>query len=196
VDTTGYRSTTALRQAAVHRFAEFVDMADSLPSMMTFRLEARDRNTRDLFGHLAAWHQMMVRWHTRALEGVETPMPTVTYRWDEVAELNMAIWRVVQELTLVGARAAAIRSHGKLLAVFDAATETQLWTPGLFTWTRGSTVGSWFETITAVHYEWAIAKLRRAIRAGRRDHGGSLLTGDGKTEVVAGLQTGSGGQRR
>jgi hypothetical protein len=160
---------------------------------MTFGLEARDRNTRDLFGHLAAWHQMMARWHTRALEGVKTPMPSVTYRWDDVAELNMAVWRVVQELTLEGARAAAIRSHNALLTLLDEASESQLWTPGLFEWTRGTTVGSWFETIMVHHYEWAIAKLRRAIRVSRRGTGSTL--GARESEPAPSTSAGVGGKR-
>jgi hypothetical protein len=164
--------TVELRRCAVEQFVELLELADSIPPDMRFALEARDKNPRDILGHIAAWHQMLLRWHARALEGVPTPVPSVSHTWDEVAELNQTIWRVIQELTYSAARAAAARTHVKLLAALDETTEVQLWTPGLFGWTRNGTVGSWFKTLTASHYDWGIAKMRRALRvAAVDDHG-------------------------
>jgi hypothetical protein len=137
---------------------------------MTFPLLSRDRNARDLLGHIAAWHQMLIRWYSKELEGVPTPVPCAGYSWDEVAEMNQAIWRVVQDMTYDAARSAAVLTHHHALKLYDGSTDTQLWTPGLYDWTRGSAVGSWFETATSIHYQWASAKIRRAIRLDAAGH--------------------------
>jgi hypothetical protein len=144
-------------------------LADSLPPDLALGLEARDRNARDVLGHIAGWHQMMLRWNSHALKCVPTAVPAYGYTWDEVTELNLAIWRVIQGTGYRWMRAAIGRTHARALAMLDSLTAEQLWTPGLYEWTRGGTVGGWVGSLTARHYEWGVTKLRRALRLATMD---------------------------
>jgi hypothetical protein len=165
-----------------------LQLADSIPSDMEFALEARDRNTRDILGHIAAWHQMMLRWHTAGIEGAPTPVPSVSHTWDEITELNQTIWRVVQEMTYDHTREACVRTHQACLTILDNSSEEQFWGAGVYGWTRSGTVGSWFRTLTASHYEWGIAKMRRAIRVAQAGHG-PALSGQAEQFARVGLDT-------
>lgn len=52
------------------------------------------------------------------------------------------------------------RSHNDVLALIEGFSDEELFTKGVYKWTAGSTLGAYFISSTASHYDWAIKKLR------------------------------------
>ena len=53
-----------------------------------------------------------------------------------------------------------IKSHQQVMALIDGFSDDELFTKGVFTWVGGSTLGSYFISVTASHYDWATKKLK------------------------------------
>jgi hypothetical protein len=198
--TLGHERSEILRTEAAEQFAALLELADSLPPGMTFAIETRDRNARDVLGHIAGWHQMLLRWHTRGMEGAATPIPAFGYSWDQIADLNQALWRVMQDASYSWTRAALVRTHAQVIGLLDDVPENLLWTPGLREWTRGRTMGEWISYLTARHYEWGIAKMARALRVHHGEEsgeGGESIEagGHGEGDPVSLGASGNGGIR-
>jgi hypothetical protein len=158
-----------VRRVADAKLAQLLELIDALPPDLEFALGARDRNARDVLGHIAAWHQMLLRWTECALRGEDTPVPAPGHTWDDVVELNQAIWRVSQDLDHARARSGLERSHRRVMDAMRELSDAQLWGPGLFGWARDAAAGAWFERLTWAHYEWGAAKTRRALRVASLD---------------------------
>lgn len=52
------------------------------------------------------------------------------------------------------------RSHNDVLALIEGFSDEELFTKVAYRWTAGSTLGAYFISSTASHYDWAIKKLR------------------------------------
>ena len=52
-------------------------------------------------------------------------------------------------------------SHHKVIDAIIQFSDEELFTKGVFSWTGGSTLGSYGVSVTASHYDWAIKKLKR-----------------------------------
>ncbi len=51
------------------------------------------------------------------------------------------------------------QSHQQILNLAERFTDNELFTKGVFKWVGGSTLGAYFVSATASHYDWAIKKL-------------------------------------
>ena len=46
------------------------------------------------------------------------------------------------------------------MSLLDKFSDEELFTKGIFIWVGGSTLGSYFISVTASHYDWAVKKLK------------------------------------
>ena len=58
------------------------------------------------------------------------------------------------------AKAMLEKSHAEVLKLAEAFTNEELFSKGVYKWVGGSTLGSYFVSVTASHYDWAIKKLK------------------------------------
>ena len=52
------------------------------------------------------------------------------------------------------------KSHIDVLELAEKYTGEELFSKGVYRWTPGSTLGSYFVSATASHYDWAMKKLK------------------------------------
>jgi len=104
----------------------------------------RDKNLRDVLIHLYEWHQLL-------------PEP---YNWKTYGDMNVEFWKKHQNTSLEDAIKMVHKSHSDVLALAEKFTDEELFSKGVYKWVGGSTLGSYFVSATASHYDWAMKKLK------------------------------------
>lgn len=74
--------------------------------------------------------------------------------------MNVAFWQKHQTTSLEEATAMLEQSHKAVLNLADTFTNDALFSKGIYKWTGGSTLGSYFVSTTSSHYDWAMKKLK------------------------------------
>ncbi|MEO0561775.1 MAG: ClbS/DfsB family four-helix bundle protein, partial [Chloroflexota bacterium] len=59
-------------------------------------------------------------------------------------------------------------SHQEAMEVIESIPDADLFTPKVYKWTKSTTLGSYFTSSTASHYDWAIKNIRRGLKAKQR----------------------------
>lgn len=151
--------------AASEQFAKLWKLIDSMPleeQQATFLFDDRDRNLRDVLVHLHQWHNMMENWHRiGTIEKGKPDVPGKGYTWRTLPDLNQGIWEKYQKTTLDESKALLNKSHQKMLELIQSHTNEELFTKGVYSWTKTTTLGAYFVSSTSSHYDWAIKKLKK-----------------------------------
>ena len=126
----------------------------------------RDKNLRDVLIHLYEWHQMVMRWYNEGtVKGGMPAVPGEGYTWMTLPGLNMEIWKKYQDVPLEEAKSMLRKSHEEVLAIAASHTNEELFTKGLYKWTKTSNLGAYFISCTSSHYDWAMAKIKLHAKA-------------------------------
>lgn len=139
-------------------------MSDELQTM-EFGFEDRDRNLRDVLVHLHEWHNMTRDWHRIGV--LENGMPAVPgegYTWKTLPDMNVKIWERCQGTSLDDAKDMVKKSHDAVMELIEPHTDAELFTKGLYKWTKTSNLGAYFIGSTSSHYEWAMKKIKRHLK--------------------------------
>lgn len=120
----------------------------------------RDLNLRDVLIHLYEWHQLLISWVRSNQNGDNQPFIPTPYNWKTYGEMNLEFWQKHQSTSLEDAKAMLEKSHAEVLKLAEAFTNEELFSKGVYKWVGGSTLGSYFVSVTASHYDWAIKKLK------------------------------------
>lgn len=120
----------------------------------------RDKNLRDVLIHLYEWHQLLLKWISSNTNGQEAPFIPKPYNWRSYGDMNVEFWRRHQATSLEEATKMYQESHEKVMELADTFTNQELFTKGIFPWVGASTLGSYFVSATASHYDWAMKKLK------------------------------------
>ena len=120
----------------------------------------RDKNLRDVLIHLYEWHQLLLTWVHSNQKGLERPFLPEPYNWKTYGEMNVAIWKKHQKTSLEEATRLLEQSHKEVLELMEGFSNDQLFTKGIYKWTGGTSLGSYFVSATSSHYDWAIKKLK------------------------------------
>lgn len=130
-----------------------------------FAFEDRDRNLRDVLVHLYEWHRMMDTWHRiGTMEGGTPQVPGERYTWKTLPDLNVRIWERYQGTTLEEAKELLEGSHAMIMGLIGSHTDGELFSKGVYKWTKTSTLGAYFISSTSSHYEWAMKKIKKHIK--------------------------------
>ena len=167
------RPTTkpGLMKAADEQFSKLWGLIESMTEeeqSAEFCFEDRDRNLRDVLVHLYEWHQMVKSWHqTGTIEGGSPHVPGEGYTWKTLPDLNMEIWKKYQDVPLGLSKEMLWKSHVMILEIADKHSNDELFSKGIYKWTKASTLGAYFVSCTSSHYDWAMKKLKRHIKTCR-----------------------------
>ena len=74
--------------------------------------------------------------------------------------MNIEFWETGQTISLKTAKKTFVKTHQNVMNLLDKFSDEELFTRGIFTWVGGSTLGSYFISVTASHYDWAVKKLK------------------------------------
>lgn len=119
----------------------------------------RDKNVKDILMHLHEWHALMLKWVENNRAGSRKPFLMEGYNWKTYGDMNVIFWENGQALTQNEALAQFQDSHQKIMQTIEEMTDDELFQKNAFDWTGGSTVGSYFVSVTSSHYDWAMKKI-------------------------------------
>jgi len=154
--------------AANGNFKKLWDMIGSMSGekqSATFNFEDRDKNLRDVLIHLYEWHQMLKVWYDEGtLRGGMPDVPGKGYTWKTLPDLNMKIWERYQNIPLEDAKTMLKESHATMISLIESHTNDELFSRGLYKWTKSTTLGAYFVSATSSHYDWAMKKIKKHIK--------------------------------
>ena len=160
---------TDLLTAAQEQFDVLWALVNSMnpeDQQRAFLFEDRDKNLRDVLAHLTQWHQMMISWHQiGTLEGGSPVVPGEGYTWRTLPGLNQEIWEKYQNTSLEESKNLLQKSHLKVMALIESHSNEELFSKNVYKWTKSTTLGAYFVSSTSSHYDWAIKKIRKQIKA-------------------------------
>ena len=120
----------------------------------------RDKNLRDILIHLYEWHQLLLNWVQSNQNGDSKPFLPKPYNWKTYAKLNEQFWKKHQNTSLDDAKDMLQKSHDEVMKLAETFSSEELFTKGVYSWVGGSVLGSYFVSVTASHYDWALKKLK------------------------------------
>ncbi len=120
----------------------------------------RDKNLRDILIHLYEWQQLLLVWVRSNQNGDSRPFLPKPYNWKTYGDMNMEFWKKHQDTTLQEARELLENSHQEVMKLAEIFSNEELFSKGVYQWVGGSTLGSYFVSVTASHYDWAMKKLK------------------------------------
>ena len=74
--------------------------------------------------------------------------------------MNVEFWKKHQSTSLEDAKDMLKKSHIEVIEKAESFSNEELFSKGVYKWVGGSTLGSYFVSVTASHYEWALKKLK------------------------------------
>lgn len=120
----------------------------------------RDKNLRDVLIHLYEWHQLLLNWVQSNQNGDSEPFIPKPYNWKTYGDMNVEFFHKHQSTPLEDAKRMLRDSHTEVIKLAETFSNEDLFTKGVYKWVGGSTLGSYFVSVTASHYDWAIKKLK------------------------------------
>ena len=149
------------------RFEALLALVDSLPperQAAEYAFEQRDRNLRDTLAHLHAWHLMMLEWYRVGMSGATPDIPGEGYTWQTLPALNAEIWKSFQGVSLASVRKQLEASQDEVRRLIEGHADQELFTKSLYPWTKSTSLGAYFVSCTASHYDWAAKIVRKHAR--------------------------------
>lgn len=122
---------------------------------------SRDKNIKDVLIHLYEWHQLYIHWIDNNLNGETSPFLPSPYNWRSYGEMNEQFTKEHESTSYKTAKQNLEKSHEEVMQRIDSFDNEALFSKGYFTWTGGSTLGSYGVSTTSSHYDWAIKKINK-----------------------------------
>ena len=86
------------------------------------------------------------------------------YNWKSYGEMNIVFWKRNQTVSLDMALQKLKKSHNEIINMIQSMSNDELFQKNVYEWVGGSTIGSYFISVTSSHYDWAIKKIKAHIK--------------------------------
>lgn len=129
----------------------------------------RDKNLRDVLIHLYEWHQLLLNWVHSNQNGEEKPFIPQPYNWKTYGDMNVEFWKKHRNTSLEEAKELVEKTHDEVLCLAESFSNEELFSKGVYKWVGGSTLGSYFISVTASHYDWAMKKIKAHMKNCKAD---------------------------
>ncbi len=121
-------------------------------------------SVKDILAHLIDWQQMLLGWYRAGQRGEKPAVPAPGYKWNQMPELNQAIFEKHHQRPLDEVIDHFGASSGEILDVIQGLSNDELFTPGRYAWTQKNTLGAYFVSATSSHYLWARNEIRKRFK--------------------------------
>lgn len=125
----------------------------------------RDKNLRDVLSHLYEWHMLLINWVNQNQSGHAATFLPTPYNWKTYGQMNIGFWEKHQETSLESAEKMLKATHKDIIEMINSLEDDELFEKEHFRWTGTTSLGSYFVSATASHYDWAIKKLKAHLKA-------------------------------
>lgn len=153
-----------LAEASKTNFDKLNQLIDSLTSEQqnaVFAFDDRDRNIRDVLVHLHEWHKLLLNWVKSNQKGNSVPFLPEPYNWKTYPQMNIEFWKKHQTTLLDNALNQLKNSHKDVMVLVENFSNEELFSKKHFNWTGTTSLGAYFVSSTASHYDWAIKKIKK-----------------------------------
>ncbi|MDR0489049.1 MAG: ClbS/DfsB family four-helix bundle protein [Propionibacteriaceae bacterium] len=161
---TNKEELTAAAQGGYEKLVSFIEALTPEQRIADFDFEDRDHNVRDVLAHLTQWHRMMKRWYDEGMAGIQPKMPEEGYTWQTTAVLNQVIWERTQDVPLDQAQSELASTFDEMMNIIGSHTNEELFTKKYYKWTGTTSLGAYLVSATSSHYDWAMTKLKKALK--------------------------------
>jgi hypothetical protein len=121
-------------------------------------------SAKDHVGHLAEWERMLFGWYDAGQRGESPAVPAEGYTWATMDALNRRIFEQHRDDQPEHVLADWHDTSRRLLALTEATSEADLYTPGRFAWTGRGTLASFVYECGPNHYRWAAREIKRGLK--------------------------------
>lgn len=120
----------------------------------------RDKNLRDVLVHLNEWHKLMLNWLDNNMNGIKRPFLAEGYTWKTYGAMNVMFRNDNLSVNTEEAMERLKKSHTAIMEKIEKLSNDELFCKNMFDWVGGSTMGSYFVSVTSSHYDWAMKKIK------------------------------------
>lgn len=120
----------------------------------------RDKNLKDVLIHLYEWHQLLLEWIHSNQNGENKSFIPEPYNWKTYGDMNIAFWKKHKDTSLENAKDMLKKSHKEVMELAETFSNEELFSKGVFPWAGNNAIGSYFVSVSASHYDWALKKLK------------------------------------
>ena len=110
---------------------------------------------KDFLAHRTEWGEMMLTWYKTAKAGKVPAVPSKEYKWNQLKELNAAIYKKYQRTSLVQIEKEFKKTHDALYKLIKQLPEKELFTKKYYDFTGTSDLAVYLNSATASHYRSA-----------------------------------------
>ena len=139
-------------------------LASLIPEQLTQPNTVGEWSAKDVLSHLIEWEQMVIKWYETGVKGKDPAVPSEEYNWAQLPQLNQVIYLKHREKSLADVLKTFKSSYTKIMEVIEGIPEKELFTRGIYPWTRKNTLAAYFVSGTSSHYRWARTVIRKAAK--------------------------------
>ncbi|MBS7575957.1 MULTISPECIES: ClbS/DfsB family four-helix bundle protein [unclassified Enterococcus] len=164
---------TDLIQTGNEKYQKLMTLIHSIPEesingVFQFEIEKekgahweRDKNIRDILIHLYEWHSLLLHWVEANQKGIKKQFLQDGYNWKTYGKMNIVFWEKHQNTSYESSLELLKKSHTEVIKLADTFSNDELFSKDVYEWVGGSTLGSYFVSVTSSHYDWAMKKIRK-----------------------------------
>jgi uncharacterized protein (TIGR03083 family) len=139
-------------------------LATLTPEQMTEPGTVGEWAIKDVLSHLFEWEEMVLKWYAAGVKGKNPAIPSEEYNWAQLPQLNHAIYLKHRAKALADVLKTFRTSYKKIMKTLEGMPEKELFTKGMYPWTRNNLLAAYFVSATSSHYRWARTVIRKAIK--------------------------------
>lgn len=161
------KSKTELLELGAKNFQKLNDFIDKLsPEQQnaTFPEGYLNRNIPDVLMHLHEWHGMLLGWYKVGMAGEKPSMPAEGYTWKTMPLLNQKIQQRYAGTSLKEANKQLTDSYQQTRQTIEMHSNEELFEKKRYKWTGTTSMGAYFISATASHYDWAFKLIKKCLK--------------------------------
>lgn len=161
------KNKTELLDLGARNYQKLLDYIDALPpeqQKAAFPEGYLNRNIPDVLMHLHEWHLMLLGWYEEGMTGEKPAMPAVGYTWKTMPLLNQEIQKKYAGTSLSDAKKALSGSYETIRTIIEKHPDEELFEKKKYKWTGTTSMGAYFISATASHYDWAFKLIKKCLK--------------------------------
>lgn len=122
-------------------------------------------SVKEILGHVVAWQQLNLEWHSTEMRGESPEVPAPGYGWGDVRKLNEKIYRKCHRKSLNDVLNEFESYHRAMIDLMGEVSDRDFVSVGRYSWTGPTwTLSDYVRANTASHDRWASKHIRKWIR--------------------------------
>lgn len=142
----------------------YIDRLSREEQKSTFPEGYLNRNISDVLAHVHEWHLMLLGWYKVGMTGQKPSMPAEGYTWKTMPLLNQKIQQQYTSTSLEEARNLLNASYLEVRATIGQHSDEELFEKKRYKWTGTTSMGAYFISATASHYDWAFKLIKKCLK--------------------------------